>query len=165
MSFFEPSQNPQILFIFQFVQLFSSQYTCSRPISDLSYRSLFSKPYFSIFRGVLQILLQLNLASKFLLLYFFSFKSCSYLSLFKRYYSYLVLRVQNLAYLVLRILRYRKLLSHTYLYIFKLSYYSLLLVIVYYRSLSCPYLVLRVLDFSYLVLRILSLWPFAFIKW
>ena len=145
MPFFEPNQNPQIFFLFQFVQLFSPRRTCSRPISNLSYRFLFLKSQFSKFQNLLQILLLLNLASEFLSLYFLIYSP--YSSLFRRqYYSYLILRVINLAYLILRISRYRKLLSRAYLYISKLSYYSLLPVIVYYRSLSYPYLILRVLD-------------------
>ena len=175
MSFFKPSQNPQILFLFQFVQLFSPRRAYFRPISNLSYRLSFPKSQFSKFRNLLQILLLLNLTPKFLLLYFFLFKLSSYLSLFRRLgYSYLILRVLNLTYLILRVLNltylilrilyYRKLLSLTYLYILKLSYYSLLPVIVHCRSLSCPYLTLRSQSVSYLVLRILSLQPFTFIK-
>ena len=165
MPFFESSQNPQILFLFQFIQLFSPRRAYSRPISNLSYRFSFPKPQFSKFRNLLQILLQLNSTSIFLLLYFFLFKLRSYLSLFKYYlYSYLILRVLNLTYPTLGILYYRKLLSLAYLYIFKLSYYSLLLVIVYYRSLSYPRLIQRVQIVSYLFLRVLNLQLFAFIK-
>ena len=165
ISFFKSSQDPQILLLFQFIQLFSPRRTYSRSISNLSYRFSFPKSQFSIFQNLLQILLQSNLTSKFLYLCFFLFKLYSYLSLFRRLgYSYLILRVLNLTYLILRILYYRKLLSLTYLYIFKLSYYFLLLVIVYYRSLSYSRLILRILGISYLILRILSLQPFAFIK-
>ena len=165
MPFFKPSQNPQILFLFQFIQLLSPRYTCSRPISNLSYRFLFPKSQFSIFRNLLQILLLYNLASKLIYTCVFLFKLYSYRSLFRRLgYSYLILRVLNLTYLALRILYYRKLLSLAYLYILKLSYYSLLLVIVRYRSLSYPYLILRSQIIPYLILRILSLQPFAFIK-
>ena len=155
MPFFKPSQNPQILFLFQFIQLFSPRYTYFRPISSLSYRFLFPKSQFSVFRNLLQFLLQLNLASEFLLLYFFFSKHYSYLYIYRRLvYSYLILRVLNLTYLFLRTLYYRKLLSRAYLYIFELSYYSLLPVIVRRRSLS----------YSYLILRVLSLQPFTFIK-
>ena len=165
MSFFKPSQNPQILFLFQFIQLLSPRYIYSRPISNLSYRFSFPKFQFFIFRNLLQVLLLPNLTPKSQYLYFFLFKLYSYLSLFRRqYYSYLILKVLNLAYPVLRILRYRKLLSLTYLYIFKLSYYSLLLVIIYYRSLSYPFLILRSQSISFLIIRILSLQPFTFIK-
>ena len=112
ISLFKPSQNSQILFLFQFIQPLCSQYTCSRPISNFSYRSLFPKSQFSIFRNLLQILLQLNLTSKFLYLYFFLFKLSSSLYLFRCLgYFYLVLKVLNLTYLILRILYYRKLLS------------------------------------------------------
>ena len=173
MPLFKSSQNPQILFLFQFVQLFYSQYTYSRPISNSSYRFSFPKFQFSIFRSLSQILLLRNLTSKFLLLYLIYYFSSSLPQY--QYYSYPVLGVLNLTYLVLRILYYRKLLSLTYSYISKLSYCSLLPVIVHYRSLSCPYLILRilglsypiigVLSFSYLFLRILSLQPFTFIKW
>ena len=155
MPFFKSSQNPQILFLFQFIQLFSPRYTYSRPISNLSYRLSLSKSYFSKFRNLLQILLLYDLTSKLLYISIFLFKLRFYLSLFRRFqclspqsqpsltryqcYFYLALRVLNLTYLILRILYYRKLLSLTYLYILKLSYYSLLLVIVHYRSLSCSY--------------------------
>ena len=155
MSFFEPSQNPQILFLFQFIQLFYSRRPYPRPISDLSYRVSFSKSYFSKFRNLLQILLLHNSTSKFVHLRFFLLKLCSCLSLYRRFLfllfrarssllryqccSYLVLRVLNLTYLILRISCRRKLLSLAYLYILKLSYYSLPPVIVRYRSLSYPY--------------------------
>ena len=131
MPFFKSSQNPQILFLFQFIQLFSSRYAYSRPISNSSYRFSFPKSQFSIFRNLSQILLLYNLTSKFLYSHIFLFKLYSHLSLFRRLgYSYLVLRVLNLTYLILLILYYREFLSRTYSYIFKLSYYSLLLVIV-----------------------------------
>ena len=179
MPFFESSQNPQILFLFQFIQPLSPRHTYSRPISNSSYRFSLPKSQFSVFQNLSQILLLYNLTSKFIYTYFFLFKLYSYLSLFRRRYlslrsqssltryqcySYLILRVLNLTYLTLRILYYRKFLSLTYSYIFKLSHYSLLLVIVYYRSLSYPYLILRSQSFSYLILRILSLQPFTFIK-
>ena len=190
MSFFKSSQNPQILFLFQFIQLFSPKYAYSRPISNLSYRFLFPKSQLSIFRNLLQTLLLLNLASKFLSTYFLVYSPYSSLLRYQ-YYSYLVLRVLNLAYLVLRILHYRKLLSLAYSYVFKLSYYSLLPVIIRYWSLSCPYQLIKILNysllfldtfysileilgifypiieiliFSYLILRILSLQLFTFIK-
>ena len=154
MPFFKPSQDSQILFLFQFIQLFSPRRTYSRPISNSSYRFSFPKSQLSIFRNLLQLLLQLNLTSKPLYLYIFLFKLYSCLSLFRYcYYSYLILRVLNLTYLILRILYYRKLLSLTYLYILKLSYYSLLLVLIHYRSLSYLPPFLRVLP--YLILRIL----------
>ena len=144
MPFFKPSQNPQILFLFQFIQLFNPRRAYSRPISNSPYSFSFPKSQLSIFRNLLQILLQPNLTSEFIYLYFFAFKLSFCLSLFRyRCYSYLILRVLNLAYLTLRILYYRKLLSLTYSYILKLSYYSLLPVIIRRRSLSCPYLVLR----------------------
>ena len=155
MPFFESSQNPQILYLFQFIQPLSPRRACSRPISNLSYRFLFPKSQFSIFRNLLQILLLYNLTSKLIYTCVFLFKLYSYLSLFRRL---------GYSYLILRILYYRELLSLAYLYIFKLSYYSLLLVCIYYRSQSYSYLILRVQIFSYLVLRILSLQPFAFIK-
>ena len=165
MPFFESSQNPQILYLFQFIQPLSPRRACSRPISNLSYRLSFPKFQFSIFRNLLQILLLYNLTPEFIYACVFLFKLYFYLNLSRRQgYSYLVLRILNLTYLTLRILYLRKLLSLTYLYILKLSYYSLLLVIVYYRSLSYPYLVLRSQSVSYLILRILSLQPFAFIK-
>ena len=155
MPFFKSSQNPQILFLFQFIQLFSPRRAYFRPISNSPYRFSFPKSQFSILRNLLQILLLYNLTSKLVYLCLFLFKLYSYLSLFRRFqclspqsqpsltrfqcYFYLALRVLNLTYLILRILYYRKLLSLTYLYILKLSYYSLLLVIVHYRSLSCSY--------------------------
>ena len=147
MSFFKPSQNPQIIFLFQFIQLLYSQYTYSRPISSSPYRFSFPKSQLPIFRNLSKVLLLYNLTPKVLYLYLFLFKLSLYLYLYQ-YYSYLVLRVLNLTYLILRILLYRKFLSLAYLYILKLSYYSLLPVFVHYRSLSCPYLILRVLDIS-----------------
>ena len=85
ISFFKPSQNPQILFLFQFVQLFSPRYACSRPISNLSYRFPFSKSYFSKFRNLLQIRPLYNLTSELLYISFFLFKLCSRLILFRRF--------------------------------------------------------------------------------
>ena len=155
MPFFKSNRDPQILFFFQFIQLFSPRRAYSRPISNLSYRFPFPKSQLSIFRNLLQILLLPNLTSKFLPLQFLFLKLYSYPSL---------LRYQGYSYLILRILHYRKLLFYTYLYILKLSYYSYLLVNVCYRSLSYSRLVLRVLGLSYLVLRVLSLQPFTFIK-
>ena len=86
MPFFKSSQNPQILFLFQFIQLFSPRRTYFRPISNSSYRFLLPKSLLFKFRNLLQILLLHNLTSKFLLSYFFLFKLYFYLYLFRRFY-------------------------------------------------------------------------------
>ena len=85
ISFFEPSQNPQILFLFQFIQPLSPRRTYSRSISNLSYRFPFSKSYFPKFQNLLQILLLRNLASKLLYILFFLLRLCSYLILFRHF--------------------------------------------------------------------------------
>ena len=79
ISFFELSQNSQILFLFQFIQLFSPRRTYSRPISNSSYRFSFPKSQLSKFRNLSQLLLLHNSASEFLL------KLYSYLYLFRRF--------------------------------------------------------------------------------
>ena len=146
MPFFKPSQDIQILFIFQFIQLFSPRRTYSRPISNSLYQyPIFQSYNFSKLQILFYFLLQLNLTSKF------SFLLSLYFSLTRDFsYSYLLLRVLNLTYLILKILYYRKLLSYTYSYIFKLSYYSLLQVFIRYRSLNYPPLLQRILGISYL---------------
>ena len=174
MSFLESSQDPQILFLFQFIQPLYLQRACLRPISNSLYRC--SVPYTTRHtRFLVQFLLLLYDNSLSELIYSFLFSvSCSQI------YKVVLLLNLSINFLIFRlnvlVIYYRrsnlfsklivlKLASHTYSFTLKLSYCPFLLVFVRYGSLGMSYLILRVLSVLHLILRILSLWPFAFIKW
>ena len=74
MPFFKPSQDIQILFLFQFIQLFCSRRPCLRPISNSLYRC--SIPYTPQHtRSLIQFLLLLYNNSYSKLIYSFLFST------------------------------------------------------------------------------------------
>ena len=148
VSFFKPNQNPQILFLFQFIQLFCPSRAYLRPISNSLYGC--SVPYITQHaRSLIQFLLLLynNSCSKLIYSFLYS-ASCSQIFkvilLLYPSINFLIFKLntiftQDYAFSKLIVL---KLASYTYLFVFKLSCCPFPLVFIYYGFLGISYYVL-----------------------